>query len=74
MHACVPRPQCFALIVGLSEFLYEESPDAMKSIGSAYAALAGGLGCFVDTIINNIIKSATRPTILVVSKHQHCQV
>ncbi|CAI8591682.1 unnamed protein product [Vicia faba] len=31
-------------IVGLLEFLYEEAPDAMKSIGSAYAALAGGLG------------------------------
>ncbi|WVZ06142.1 hypothetical protein V8G54_019488 [Vigna mungo] len=46
-------------IVGLLEFLYEEAPDAMKSIGSAYAALAGGLGCFVATIINNIIKSAT---------------
>ncbi|GAU16532.1 hypothetical protein TSUD_167630, partial [Trifolium subterraneum] len=30
-------------IVGLLEFLYEEAPDAMKSIGSAYAALAGGL-------------------------------
>ncbi|OIW05519.1 hypothetical protein TanjilG_27649 [Lupinus angustifolius] len=46
-------------IVGLLEFLYEEAPDAMKSIGSAYAALAGGLGCFVATIINNIIKSIT---------------
>ncbi|RDY14767.1 Protein NRT1/ PTR FAMILY 6.1, partial [Mucuna pruriens] len=46
-------------IVGLLEFLYEEAPDAMKSIGSAYAALAGGLGCFVATIINNIVKSAT---------------
>lgn len=46
-------------IVGLLEFLYEEAPDAMKSIGSAYAALAGGLGCFAATIINNIIKSLT---------------
>lgn len=46
-------------IVGLLEFLYEEAPDAMKSIGSAYAALAGGLGCFVATIINSIIKSVT---------------
>ncbi|WRX13361.1 Proton-dependent oligopeptide transporter family - like 9 [Theobroma cacao] len=47
-------------IVGLLEFLYEEAPDAMKSIGSAYAALAGGLGCFVASIINSIIKSVTR--------------
>ena len=48
-------------IVGLLEFLYEEAPDAMKSIGSAYAAVAGGLGCFGATILNNIIKSATVP-------------
>uniref|UniRef100_A0A7C9A1C6 Uncharacterized protein n=2 Tax=Opuntia streptacantha TaxID=393608 RepID=A0A7C9A1C6_OPUST len=48
-------------IVGLLEFLYEEAPDAMKSIGSAYAAVAGGLGCFAATILNNIIKSATVP-------------
>ncbi|KAK9027564.1 hypothetical protein V6N11_067392 [Hibiscus sabdariffa] len=47
-------------VVGLLEFLYEEAPDAMKSIGSAYAALAGGLGCFVASIINSIVKSATR--------------
>ncbi|XWS63467.1 hypothetical protein CRYUN_Cryun06bG0100100 [Craigia yunnanensis] len=47
-------------IVGLLEFLYEEAPDAMKSIGSAYAASAGGLGCFVASIINSIIKSITR--------------
>lgn len=46
-------------IVGLLEFLYEEAPDAMKSIGSAYAAVAGGLGCFVATILNNIINSLT---------------
>ncbi|KAM7269041.1 hypothetical protein ACFE04_024538 [Oxalis oulophora] len=46
-------------IVGLLEFLYEEAPDAMKSIGSSYAALAGGLGCFCATILNNIVKSAT---------------
>lgn len=46
-------------IVGLLEFLYEEAPDAMRSIGSAYAALAGGLGCFAATILNNIVKSAT---------------
>ncbi|XP_012088700.2 LOW QUALITY PROTEIN: protein NRT1/ PTR FAMILY 6.1 [Jatropha curcas] len=46
-------------IVGLLEFLYEEAPDAMKSIGSAYAALAGGLGCFGASILNSIIKSIT---------------
>lgn len=46
-------------IVGLLEFLYQEAPDAMRSIGSAYAAVAGGLGCFVATIINNIVKSLT---------------
>ncbi|GKB46196.1 NRT1/ PTR family protein 6.1 [Tanacetum coccineum] len=46
-------------IVGLLEFLYEEAPDAMKSIGSAYAAVAGGLGCFAATILNNIINSLT---------------
>ncbi|XP_062110820.1 protein NRT1/ PTR FAMILY 6.1 [Humulus lupulus] len=46
-------------IVGLLEFLYEEAPDAMKSIGSAYAALAGGLGCFMASIINSIVKSVT---------------
>lgn len=46
-------------IVGLLEFLYEEAPDAMKSIGSAYAALAGGLGCFAASILNSIVKSVT---------------
>lgn len=46
-------------IVGLLEFLYEEAPDAMRSIGSAYAAVAGGLGCFGATILNNIVKSLT---------------
>ncbi|KAL8534986.1 hypothetical protein ACS0TY_010853 [Phlomoides rotata] len=46
-------------IVGLLEFLYEEAPDAMRSIGSAYAAVAGGLGCFGATILNNIVKSVT---------------
>ncbi|CAL5190976.1 unnamed protein product [Lathyrus oleraceus] len=46
-------------IVGLLEFLYEEAPDAMKSIGSAYAALAGGLGCFFATLINSVVKSVT---------------
>ncbi|KAK9276093.1 hypothetical protein L1049_005624 [Liquidambar formosana] len=46
-------------IVGLLEFLYEEAPDAMRSIGSAYAAVAGGLGCFAATILNSIIKSVT---------------
>ncbi|XP_071705765.1 protein NRT1/ PTR FAMILY 6.1 [Rutidosis leptorrhynchoides] len=46
-------------IVGLLEFLYEEAPDAMKSIGSAYAAVAGGLGCFIATILNDIINSIT---------------
>nr|CAD1824326.1 unnamed protein product [Ananas comosus var. bracteatus] len=46
-------------IVGLLEFLYQEAPDAMRSVGSAYAAVAGGLGCFVATILNNIINSIT---------------
>lgn len=46
-------------VVGLLEFLYEEAPDAMKSIGSAYAAIAGGLGCFVASVLNSIIKSVT---------------
>ncbi|KAK3021117.1 hypothetical protein RJ639_045501 [Escallonia herrerae] len=46
-------------IVGLLEFLYEEAPDAMRSIGSAYAAVAGGLGCFAATILNSIINSVT---------------
>lgn len=46
-------------IVGLLEFLYAEAPDAMRSIGSAYAAVAGGLGCFVASLINSIVKSVT---------------
>ncbi|KAM7483994.1 hypothetical protein LguiA_000003 [Lonicera macranthoides] len=46
-------------IVGLLEFLYEEAPDAMRSIGSAYAAVAGGLGCFGATLLNSIINSVT---------------
>lgn len=46
-------------IVGLLEFLYEEAPDAMRSIGSAYAAVAGGLGCFGASLLNSIVKSVT---------------
>lgn len=46
-------------IVGLLEFLYEEAPDAMRSIGSAYAAVAGGLGCFAASILNSIVKAIT---------------
>ncbi|KAE9454820.1 hypothetical protein C3L33_13288, partial [Rhododendron williamsianum] len=46
-------------IVGLLEFLYEEAPDAMRSVGTAYAAVGGGLGCFGATILNNIVKSVT---------------
>ncbi|KAF3784189.1 NRT1-PTR FAMILY 6-1 protein [Nymphaea thermarum] len=46
-------------IVGLLEFLYQEAPDAMRSIASAYAAVAGGLGCFVATIINNIVEAVS---------------
>ncbi|XP_043704514.1 protein NRT1/ PTR FAMILY 6.1 [Telopea speciosissima] len=46
-------------IVGLLEFLYQEAPDAMRSVGSAYAAVAGGLGCFAASILNSIIKSVT---------------
>lgn len=46
-------------IVGLLEFLYQEAPDAMRSIGSAYAAIAGGLGCFVATVLNDVVRSAT---------------
>jgi solute carrier family 15 (peptide/histidine transporter), member 3/4 len=46
-------------IVGLLEFLYQEAPDAMRSVGSAYAAVAGGLGCFFATILNNIINGLT---------------
>ncbi|WJX75106.1 hypothetical protein P8452_58672 [Trifolium repens] len=37
-------------IVGLLEFLY---------VGSAYAALVGGLGCFIATFINSVVKSLT---------------
>ncbi|XP_010250500.1 PREDICTED: protein NRT1/ PTR FAMILY 6.1 [Nelumbo nucifera] len=49
-------------IVGLLEFLYQEAPDAMRSIGSAYAAVAGGFGCFAASILNSIIKSVTGDT------------
>ncbi|KAI4340616.1 hypothetical protein MLD38_025432 [Melastoma candidum] len=59
--------------VGLLEFLYEEAPDAMKSIGSAYSALAVGLGCFAASQLNTIMKSVTEPgkaaTILVVAEY-----
>lgn len=46
-------------IVGLLEFLYQEAPDAMRSVGSAYAAVAGGLGCFFATMLNNVINALT---------------
>ncbi|ERN06095.1 protein NRT1/ PTR FAMILY 6.1 [Amborella trichopoda] len=47
-------------LVGLLEFLYQEAPDAMRSVGSAYAAIAGGLGCFVATLLNNIVDSVSK--------------
>uniref|UniRef100_A0A0D9UVS1 Major facilitator superfamily (MFS) profile domain-containing protein n=1 Tax=Leersia perrieri TaxID=77586 RepID=A0A0D9UVS1_9ORYZ len=46
-------------LVALLEFLYQEAPDAMRSLASAYAALAGGLGCFFATAINTAIDSIT---------------
>lgn len=46
-------------LVGLIEFLYQEAPDAMRSVGSAYAAVAGGLGCFFATALNNAVDAAT---------------
>eukprot|EP01018_Ginkgo_biloba_P014125 Gb_30346 [translate_table: standard] len=45
--------------VGMLEFFYEEAPDAMQSLGVSFAATAGGLGCFVASIVNNIIDSVT---------------
>ncbi|KAF3336025.1 Protein NRT1/ PTR FAMILY 6.1 [Carex littledalei] len=47
------------IIVGLLEFLYQEAPDAMRSVESAYAAVAGGLGCFFATMLNNVINGLT---------------
>lgn len=47
-------------LVALLEFLYQEAPDAMRSVGSAYAAVAGGLGCFVASAINTAVDAATR--------------
>ncbi|KAL5227668.1 hypothetical protein ABZP36_015933 [Zizania latifolia] len=46
-------------LVALLEFLYQEAPDAMRSLASAYAALAGGLGCFLATAINNAVDAIT---------------
>ena len=46
-------------LVGLIEFLYQEAPDAMRSVGSAYAAVAGGMGCFMATALNNAVDAAT---------------
>lgn len=46
-------------MVSLLEFLYDEAPDAMRTIGSSYAAVAGGLGCSGATGLNNIVKSVT---------------
>ncbi|KAJ8562821.1 hypothetical protein K7X08_031273 [Anisodus acutangulus] len=59
IHYCLIGIAEVFCIVGLLEFLYEEAPDAMRSIGSTYAAVAGGLGCFAATILNSIVKSVT---------------
>lgn len=47
-------------LVALLEFLYQEAPDAMRSVGSAYAAVAGGLGCFMASALNSAVDAATR--------------
>jgi dipeptide/tripeptide permease len=47
-------------LVALLEFLYQEAPDAMRSVGSAYAAVAGGLGCFLASALNTAVDAATR--------------
>ncbi|OEL17361.1 Protein NRT1/ PTR FAMILY 6.1 [Dichanthelium oligosanthes] len=47
-------------LVALLEFLYQEAPDAMRSVGSAYAAVAGGLGCFMASALNTAVDAATR--------------
>ncbi|KAL6850190.1 hypothetical protein ACP4OV_020817 [Aristida adscensionis] len=46
-------------LVALLEFLYQEAPDAMRSVGSAYAAVAGGLGCFLASALNTAVEAAT---------------
>ncbi|KAL6626553.1 hypothetical protein ACP70R_030279 [Stipagrostis hirtigluma subsp. patula] len=46
-------------LVALLEFLYQEAPDAMRSVGSAYAAVAGGLGCFLASALNSAVEAAT---------------
>ncbi|XP_062191078.1 protein NRT1/ PTR FAMILY 6.1-like [Phragmites australis] len=46
-------------LVALLEFLYQEAPDAMRSVGSAYAAVAGGLGCFLASGLNTTVEAAT---------------
>ncbi|XP_062206739.1 protein NRT1/ PTR FAMILY 6.1-like [Phragmites australis] len=46
-------------LVALLEFLYQEAPDAMRSVGSAYAAVAGGLGCFLASALNSAVDAAT---------------
>ncbi|KAI3984461.1 hypothetical protein MKX01_000124 [Papaver californicum] len=59
-YCLIGIPEVFC-IVGLLEFLYQEVLESCNNEQqrSAYAAVAGGLGCFVATILNNIIKSAT---------------
>jgi len=47
-------------LVALLEFLYQEAPDAMRSVASAYAAVAGGLGCFLASALNTTVDAATR--------------
>uniref|UniRef100_A0A0C9RMM3 TSA: Wollemia nobilis Ref_Wollemi_Transcript_10575_2224 transcribed RNA sequence n=1 Tax=Wollemia nobilis TaxID=56998 RepID=A0A0C9RMM3_9CONI len=44
---------------GVLEFFYEEAPDAMRSLGSSFAATAGGVGSFVATLTNSIAGSST---------------
>jgi solute carrier family 15 (peptide/histidine transporter), member 3/4 len=46
-------------LVALLEFLYQEAPDAMRSVGSAYAAVAGGLGCFFASALNSAVDVVT---------------
>eukprot|EP01018_Ginkgo_biloba_P022312 Gb_32483 [translate_table: standard] len=45
--------------VGSIEFFYEEAPDAMRSLGTSFATTAGGLGCFLATFLNTVVKSVT---------------
>ncbi|KAJ4777514.1 Protein NRT1/ PTR FAMILY 5.2 [Rhynchospora pubera] len=48
------------LVVGQTEFFYDQAPDSMKSLGSSYTMTAYGIGNFLSSFILQLVSDITK--------------